>query len=226
MIKAVYFDVGNTICFFNYDFLKDLLVERYAIDVTTEELEATHRIIRKSVGPMLNRGLTHESLVAEAYRSWFRALGVEEDKIEDIIGTIKNHPFSHLFWARTEEGTKELLVWLKEKGYRLGIISNAEGQIKRLISHIGFEPVFDVIIDSHEVGFQKPDQRIFDYALKELDVKASEAVHVGDLIESDIAGARAAGIIPILVDREGQYKDADCIRVARVQELKDLPLFA
>lgn len=225
MIKAVYFDVGNTLCFFNYDFLKNLLEERYAIDVTAEELEATHRIIRKSVGPMLNRGLTHESLVSEAYRSWFRALEVDEEKIEKIIDTIKNHPFSHLFWARMEEGTKELLVWLKEKGYKLGIISNAEGQIKRLISHIGLEPVFDVILDSHEVGFQKPDQRIFHCALKELDVKASEAVHVGDLVESDVVGAKAAGITPILVDRYGSYKDADCIKVARVQDLKNLPLF-
>lgn len=225
MIRAVYFDVGNTICFFNYEFLKDLLVERYAIDVTTEELEATHRIIRRSVGPMLNRGLTHESLVAEAYKQWFHALAVDDEKVGDIIDAIRNHPFSHLFWARMEDGTKELLVWLKEKGYKLGIISNAEGQIKRLISHIGLEPVFDVILDSHEVGFQKPDQRIFSCALKELDVKASEAVHVGDLVESDVVGAKAAGITPILVDREGRYKDAGCIRVARVQELKNLPLF-
>ncbi len=226
MIKAVFFDVGNTICFFNYEFLKDFLVERYAIDVTTEELEATHKIIRKSVGPMLNQGLTHESLTTQAYKSWFRVLGVEEEKIDDVINAVKNHPFRHLFWARTEEGTKDVLIWLKEKGYKLGIISNAEGQIKRLISHIGFESMFDAIIDSYEVGFQKPDLRIFNYALKEIGVMASEAVHVGDLIESDIVGARAAGITPILVDSDGQYEDVDCIKIRNVQELKTLPIFA
>lgn len=226
MIQAVFFDVGNTLFFYNYDFLKDLLVERFNVDVTTEELEATHQIIRNSIGPMLDQGLTHESIVEEAYRSWFKALGVEQDKIDDIITAIKTHPFRHLFWARTEEGTKELLTWFRDRGYRLGIISNAEGQVKKLVEHVGLSSAFDTILDSHEVGIQKPDERIFKKALEDVGAKPDEAVHVGDLLESDVVGAQAAGITPVLVDKEGRYPDADCIKVCKVSELKDLQIFS
>ena len=226
MIKAVYFDVANTLCFFNYDFFKGLLEERYNVDVTTEELEATHQIIRQTVGSMLDQGLAHESIVREAYTSWLRVLEVEENKIAKIIEDIKNHPFRHLFWARTEEGTKELLIWLRERGYRLGIISNAEGHIKKLVDYIGLASSFDTILDSHEIGYEKPDERIFKHALKDLGVNPEEAVHVGDLWEADVQGARAAGITPILVDRDERYPHVDCIKVKRVGELKDLSLFS
>lgn len=225
MIKAIFFDVGNTLFFYNYDFLRGLLEERFGVDVTAEELEATHQIIRKSLGPLLDQGLSHESLVEEAYKRWFRSIGIEEDKIDPIIEAIKNHPFRHMFWARMEEGTKELLTWFRDRGYKLGIISNAEGQIKRLVEHAGIESSFETILDSHEVGFQKPDQRIFRRGLADLKVEPSEAVHVGDIFEADVVGARAVGIVPILVDREGRYPEANCLTIRNIIELKGLPIF-
>ncbi len=225
MIKAIFFDVGNTLFFYNYDFLRGLLEERFGVDVTTEELEATHQIIRNSMGPMLDQGLSHEMIVWEAYKKWFRSIGIEEEKIPAIIDAIKTHPFRHLFWARMADGARELLTWFKDRGFKLGIISNAEGQIKRLITHAGLDASFDTILDSHEVGFQKPDERIFERALADLNVKPSEAVHVGDLFEADVVGARAAGIVPVLVDREGRYPEANCLTVKNVGDLRNLPIF-
>jgi len=225
MIKAIFFDVGNTLFFYNYEFLRGLLIERFSVDVTKDELEAAHQIIRQSLGPLLDQGLSHEAIVEEAYRRWFLAIGIEEERIETVIDAIRNHPFRHMFWSRMEEGAKELLTWFRDRGYRLGIISNAEGQIRRLIDYAGLTMSFDTILDSHEIGFQKPDERIFWRGLADLNVKPSEAVHVGDLFEADIIGARAVGIIPILVDREGRYPDADCLTVKHIGELKSLPIF-
>lgn len=226
MLKAIFFDVGNTLFFYNYDFLRGMLEERFSVDVTSEELEATHQIIRRSMGPLLDQGLSHELIVEEAYRRWFRSIGIEDEKISLIIEAIKNHPFRHLFWARIDEGTKEILTWFRDRGYRLGIISNAEGQIRRLIEHAGIESSFETILDSKEVGFQKPDGRIFKKALEDLNVEPSEAVHVGDIFEADVVGARAAGITPILIDPEGRYPKANCITVKSIGELRDLPIFA
>lgn len=226
MLKAIFFDVGNTLFFYNYEFLRGMLEERFGVDVTGEELEATHQIIRRSMGPLLDQGLSHELVVEEAYRRWFRSIGIEDDKIPAIIDAIKNHPFRHLFWARMEDGTKELLTWFRDRGFRLGIISNAEGQIKRLVEHAGIDSSFETIIDSHEVGYQKPDERIFRKGLGDLKVEASEAVHVGDLFEADVVGARSVGITPILVDPEGRYPKANCITVRNVNELRALPIFA
>jgi HAD superfamily hydrolase (TIGR01549 family) len=225
MIKAIFFDVGNTLFFYNYEFLRGLLEDRFGIDATHEELEATHQIIRQSLGPLLDQGLSHEAIVEEAYRRWFRAIGIEEERIDSIIDAIKNHPFRHLFWSRMGEDTKEVLTWFRDRGYRLGIISNAEGQIKRLIDHAGLTSSFETILDSHEIGFQKPDERIFKRGLADLKVQPNEAVHVGDVFEADIVGARSAGIIPILVDREGRYPDASCLTIKHIGELKNLPIF-
>ncbi|MBU0744764.1 MAG: HAD family hydrolase [Gammaproteobacteria bacterium] len=225
MIKAVFFDVGNTLFFYNYDFLRGLLEERYQFDVSNEELEATHKIIARSFGRMLKEGLTHTQIVYEAYTSWFRALGIRDDRIDHIIQTINSHPFKHLFWAKMGEGTIETLNWFLDRDYKLGVISNAEGQIERLIRHAGIEDCFEIILDSHDVGYHKPDERIFKKALKKLKVSPQEAVHVGDLIEADVLGARAAGIEPILIDHDNRYPDVDCLRVNKLQELKDLPIF-
>lgn len=226
MIKAIFFDVGNTLFFYNYDFLRGLLEERFNVDVTTEELEATHQIIRRSMGPLLDQGLSHEAIVEEAYRRWFRSIGIDDDRIPSIIEAIKTHPFRHLFWARMADGAKELLIWFHDRGFKLGVISNAEGQIRRLIAHAGLESTFETVIDSHEVGFQKPDERIFRRGLTDLGVAAGEAVHVGDLFEADVVGARAAGIVPVLVDKEGRYPDANCLTVKNVADLRNLPIFA
>jgi len=225
MIKAIFFDVGNTLFFYNYDFLRGLLEERFNVDATSEELEATHQIIRQSMGPLLDQGLSHEAIVEEAYMRWFRSIGIDDEKIPSIIEAIKSHPFRHLFWAKIEDGTKELLTWFRDRGFKLGIISNAEGQIKRLIEHAGLESSFETILDSHEVGFQKPDERIFLKGLADLNVLPAEAVHVGDLFEADVIGAQAAGITPILVDRDGRYPDANCLTIKNVGELKGLPIF-
>lgn len=226
MIKAIFFDVGNTLFFYNYEFLKELLEQRFSVDVTLDELRAAHYIIRQNVGPLLDQGLTHESIVEEAYKRWFRSLGIDEERLGPIVEAVRNHPFRHLFWSRLGEGTRELLTWFRDRGYRLGIISNAEGQIKRLIDYAGLSMSFETVLDSHEIGFQKPDTRIFEKGLKDLKVKPAEAVHVGDLYEADIIGARAAGLLPILVDADGRYPNANCLKIKSVVELKELSLFS
>ncbi|PIU55055.1 MAG: hypothetical protein COS89_08375 [Deltaproteobacteria bacterium CG07_land_8_20_14_0_80_38_7] len=225
MIKAIFFDIGNTLFFYNYDFLRGLLEERYDIDVSTEELEATHIIISKSFGEMVQHGLSHKDSVDLTYKKWFRSLGIDEGKIDDIINTIHNHPFKHLFWSKIGDRTVEVLNWFKDHGYKLGVISNAEGQVKRLIEYAGIDASFDTILDSQEVGFQKPDEKIFLKALDDIGVKPEEAVHVGDVFEADVLGARSVGISPILVDRDNFHPNADCTRIKNIGELKDLAIF-
>ncbi len=225
MIKAIFFDIGNTLFFYNYEFLRGLLEERYQVDVTNEELEATSRIIQRSFGEMVKQGMPHAEIAYEAYKKWFRSIGISDERIDHIIQTINAHPFKHLFWAKMEEGAIDTLKWFLDRGYQLGVISNAEGQIERLIKHAGIEDCFQIILDSHEVGYHKPDERIFKKALKKLKVNANEAVHVGDLIEADVIGARAAGIEPILIDRDNSHADIDCLKVRKLRELTELAIF-
>jgi putative hydrolase of the HAD superfamily len=66
---------------------------------------------------------------------------------------------------------------------------------------------------------EKPDPRLFRLALQRAGAAPEEAVHVGDLYEVDVVGARAAGIRAILLDPAGLYPEADCPRVRSLGEL-------
>ena len=80
-------------------------------------------------------------------------------------------------------------------------------------------PLFDVVIDSHEVGVEKPDPRIFDFALEAAGCAPERAVYVGDIYRIDVVGARAAGIPAILFDRAGRATNVDCLTIRSLAEL-------
>jgi putative hydrolase of the HAD superfamily len=225
MIRAVFFDVGNTLFFYNYKFLSELLLERFDIDRDPRELEAIHYSLKETIQEMAREGKNYKDMVEAVYSLWLKELDVDEEKIPRVIEIVKSHPFPHLFWSQMGDGVKETLEWFKERRFKMGVISNASGQIKRLLEHTGIDHYFDVVLDSHEVGVEKPDERIFQKALEALGVEPHEAVHVGDLLESDMRGASKVGIVPILVDRENRYPEIDCMRVSHVHEVTGLPIF-
>jgi putative hydrolase of the HAD superfamily len=111
---------------------------------------------------------------------------------------------------------------LKKRGLRLAIVSNWDSSLTSHCDDLGMTPLFDTIVGSFYVGFEKPDPRIFAVALERLQVTADEVMHVGDMYVSDVVGARRAGIVPILLDRHDLQADADCLRVHTLDEI--LPL--
>ena len=225
MIRAVFFDIGNTLFFYNYEFFSKMLMERFSIDIDARELEAIHYSLGEAIQKKAADKKDHHEFVSDVYGLWLEELDIDKDLIPNIIDAVRTHPFPHLFWSKMGEDVRETLTWFQEHGVKMGVISNATGQIKRLIEHAGLEDYFNVVLDSHIVGFEKPDTRIFEKALAEVGVKPEEAVHVGDLVGADIDGARAAGITPVLVDRENKYQDVDCIRVKSVGEIVGLSIF-
>jgi putative hydrolase of the HAD superfamily len=78
------------------------------------------------------------------------------------------------------------------------------------------------VLDSTVVGVAKPDPAIFLLALDAIDVAPHRAIHVGDTPSADIAGARAAGVRPVLVDPYDLHLDAECSRVASLAAVVDL----
>lgn len=108
---------------------------------------------------------------------------------------------------------------LKRRGYSLGLVSNATADTTKTVEALGLMKYLDCVVISGVVGFSKPNPEIFRIALKELGVSPSEAVHVGDLYEADIVGARNAGIRGILIDRDSTGSALDCPRMATLAEI-------
>ncbi len=111
------------------------------------------------------------------------------------------------------------LTRLRDRGYLLGLVSNAPPDTPRVIEKLGLSKYIGTVVISGVVGYSKPHPEIFRIALREAGVGPGEAVHIGDLYESDVVGARNAGIEGILVDRDGSHSPDNCLRVRSLSEI-------
>jgi putative hydrolase of the HAD superfamily len=95
--------------------------------------------------------------------------------------------------------------------------------MKGLCSRLGLDSYLDFCVTSEEAGAEKPHPPIFLAALRRAHVAPQEAIHVGDQYQADVQGARAVGINPVLLDREGWYHDVnDCSKITTLPELDRL----
>ncbi|MDP7473198.1 MAG: HAD-IA family hydrolase [Vicinamibacterales bacterium] len=123
------------------------------------------------------------------------------------------------FWSYVLPGVPEALAGLRERGLNLSVVSNSDGTVERLLTEVGLRPFFDTVVDSHVVGYEKPDPRIFTHAMETVGATAGTTLHVGDLYEADVVGARAAGLHALLLDPFDDWPDVDCARAVDLTAL-------
>ncbi|AVT33698.1 hypothetical protein C6361_34445 [Plantactinospora sp. BC1] len=112
-----------------------------------------------------------------------------------------------------------ILRAVRDGGLKLGLVSNFDRWLRDVLRKLDLLDYFDVVTISTEVGVAKPDPRIFRAALGQLGVPAGRSVFVGDSLLADVAGAQAAGMIPVLLDRDGTHPDHPGWRVRSLDEL-------
>ncbi|HUY99701.1 MAG TPA: HAD family hydrolase [Thermomicrobiaceae bacterium] len=120
-----------------------------------------------------------------------------------------------------------LLDRLSEAGWRTGVVSNNVRAAERVIE-LGLAERFDVVVTPRDAaGIGKPDPAIFRVALERLGTPAERTFYIGDTFETDVLGARAAGLRPLLVDRLGvagaQADDACAVLASLADVLHWLP---
>src|SRR5262245_35421165 len=132
-------------------------------------------------------------------------------------------------WSRIVPRSVDGLRALVATGVRVGVISNADGTVaQRLAAQevlqvgpgLGVE--VECVIDSGAVGVSKPDPRIFAIALDAMGVEAADSWYVGDMPGIDVAGARNAGLWPIVMDPFGFQPEADYARVTSLFDVAEL----
>ena len=119
-------------------------------------------------------------------------------------------PFKHAFraaWGTTHTlvpGAKEMLETLQTKGYRLFAASNSFGHLQRSrLEHAGILHFFEDTYISMDIGYDKPDIRFYQEALRRCGLQPSEVLMIGDSMTTDILGAQAAGMDALFFDRRG-----------------------
>lgn len=155
-----------------------------------------------------------------------RVVGVVEDRLEEAVPLL-DQVYMREPWVPVP-GAAEALLDLQAAGYALAVVSNASGTMEaQLAEHRicrvggGLCAHVAVVVDSHVVGIEKPDPRIFEIALAELGVEPARCIYAGDTVLFDVDGARAAGIAPVHVDPYRFCPFDDHPHVASIAELAD-----
>ncbi len=110
---------------------------------------------------------------------------------------------------------------LRERGLSLVAVSNWDCSLPAVLERCGLGGLLDGAVSSAVAGARKPDPAIFEPALELAGCGPEEALHVGDTAEEDVEGARAAGIRPLLIDRDGNGGDISSLRQIR-EHLSDV----
>jgi len=114
---------------------------------------------------------------------------------------------------------RQTLEQLRSQGYTLAIISNWDSRLGELLHHLELEEYFATITVSSIEGVEKPLPEIFMRTLSRLGVQAAESAHVGDSLREDYGGATAAGLLPILLDRAGEFSALEYRRISSLDGL-------
>jgi putative hydrolase of the HAD superfamily len=115
------------------------------------------------------------------------------------------------------DDARDALLAVRARGVWVVAVSNWDVSVLEVLEQTGLAPLLDGAVSSAAIGVAKPTPIVFEHALSLVGAAAADAVHVGDSPSEDVAGARAAGIEPLLIDRAG-----DGERVAGVRTIRSL----
>jgi putative hydrolase of the HAD superfamily len=193
MVRAVVFDLWNTLATWPEDDSADFR-HRWAEDlgVPVERLDehwyAEPLYARRESGPI--RGAVEEL---------YRTLGVNADVDELLEARLELTRRSLV----PVDGALDTLRELRRRGRKTGLISNCTEEVALIWRETPFADLFDAAVFSATAGCMKPAREIYELALAELDVSASDALFVGDGANDELRGARDAGLIPVLAELDG-----------------------
>jgi len=115
---------------------------------------------------------------------------------------------------------EETLPLLKERGLKIGLVTNGlQSDISEILPKVGLQNFFDIIVVIDTLRKMKPDTEVFLYALQRLKTAPSEAIFIGDEIETDYKGAKRSGLTAYLINRNGKVHNE---RLNKISSLDDL----
>jgi len=229
--EAVFFDVGYTLVWFQPTVreIAQRALREIGVEATDEQIHEAFQAVWRQEG---EDAATRRFPATEAYdqemqvwheREFLRAVGVEDQaRLEAYMARV-----AEIYRApgtlRLYDDVLPALDRLQRAGMRLGIVSNWSWNLRRRLEQVGLQDHFEVVVASAYAGCQKPNPDIFRQALGLMGVAAERAAHIGDLYATDVVGARAAGIEPILLDRYGKAGEVDCRVIRSLDELPEWP---
>jgi putative hydrolase of the HAD superfamily len=221
----VFFDAGETLVYPHPSFPELLaqILAQHGHTVDPAEIRDKVHVVSSILTDASRRGELWSTSRERSERFWARVyttllaeLGLPP---ADGLKRAVYETFSDLANYRLFPDVFSTLERLEAAGLALGVVSNFEEWLERLLEALGVTRFFDVRIISGVEGVEKPDQRIFRLALDRTGVLPEESVYVGDSPSFDIDPARSVGMFPVLIDRRGRHPDHSGIRITSLDQL-------
>ena len=210
MLRAVFFDVGNTLLY-PYPSVSAVvkeILEDWGHEHELEAIDAYLPLVDEYYEDRYREDDTFWTDEGETADIWVgmysllcRKLGIDEQAEELALKVYER--FGDPGHWRLYDDVIPVLVRLRDKGCRLGIISNWDSRLSDLVVGLGIGDLLDGVVCSATVGLHKPDPRIFELACATLGVRPVDSVHVGDHHYADVLGAESVGMLAVLIDRHG-----------------------
>lgn len=203
-IKAVLFDIDNTL------FDSTTLARMTRINAVKAMIECGFPLksVKKGYDLLMKVVEKHGSNYDQHFDRLLEVLGSKKNPKIVAAGVVAYHD-TKLAYLKPDPDVIPTLIALRDKGYKLGIVSNGRSvkQWEKII-RLGLHHFFHTVVISEDVGSEKPDAKIFQVALEKLKVKPEEAIYVGNCLEIDILGANMAGLIPVRVIKQKRKEQA------------------
>ena len=229
-IEVVFFDAGGTILDPHPSF-PELFASTCAsagIEMDAKRVgEVQERVAPHLVELLDEAGLDHgPTLSPEAsrafwtftYRRFLAELEVEDPGLAERLYETFSDPSSY----RLYDDVRPTFDSLSDGGYRLGLISNFDSWLEKMLVEMEVGHLFDTAVISGLEGVEKPDPALYELALERAGVAPGAAVHVGDSPVMDMGPAGEVGMTPILLDRMGRYAETELIRITSLDRLPDV----
>src|SRR5437588_5820821 len=223
-IEVVFLDAGGVLLYPDWERVSRIL-EKNGIAATSAQLADAEFLAKRRMDDAGFSTTTGDVTEPDGYLGWVvKAAGIDYDH-DALHVSARDFQDEHLranLWSVVPDEALPALRRLRAAGYRIGLISNTEANLRAVLVRTGLDAYFESLVLSAEVGSEKPDPVIFREALRQMAVSPDRAIFVGDFYSIDVAGARGIGITPILLDVKGLSADRDVARVASLTELARL----
>lgn len=234
-MKAVIFDLGHTLIDYYNDWREPeskavsntyrLVAKNIDGDIDKKEFEKSLLYLletarRKRAEEMIEVPL--RSILKECFQKF--GCGTDETLVEEGLEIFYNALLEH---RRLIEGVPEMLSFLKENGYLIGLISDVAWGLpssfpRKDMRHYRIDCYFDDMVFSTDVGLRKPHPQIFRISLNNLGVESDEAVYIGNSLQADVKGALNVGMKGILKKSRYFFPDDTIVPSAVIDSWSEL----
>lgn len=212
-IKLITFDLGHTLIGCDYNALSRFMSRYFGPITPAQVLKAEQRFRAKK--PIFETEHHHSLSIPKNSYLYYEALAMgctgqspeQHGEVFEEFAVRANQYHDEKGWFMVLWPESVHVLEMLKPHFKLGIISNANGKLKRDLEILGILSYFSFIMDSGVEGVRKPDQEIFRRALQAGGVAAENTLHIGDHPEADVQGALSMGMNAWHYDAQGIFNE-------------------